>query len=90
MFYKSGFQSLVPAILITLSLAVGTAVHAQALEILNPPVKVKAAKKAAKKTAGNRAKFDSGSQETVKQREARLRRECQGATNAGACSGYTR
>ena len=67
-------------------------VQAQALEILNPPLQIKAVRKAVKKKAGsgNKTKFDSGSQETVKERSTRLKRECQGATNAGACSGYTR
>jgi hypothetical protein len=63
---------------------------AQALEILNPPIQVKATTKASKKKRGNQAKFVPGSQETSKERSARLRRECQGAANAGACTGYTR
>lgn len=64
---------------------------AQALDVLNPPVQVHAKKKAVKqKTAGNNAKFMPGSQETTRERSARLKRECQGAVNAGACSGYTR
>lgn len=66
-------------------------VAAQALEILNPPIKVSAKAKSGKKAKrGNNAKFMPGSQETVKQRESRLYRECKGAVNAGACSGYTR
>lgn len=65
--------------------------RAQALDVLNPPVQVHAKKKSVKqKTAGNNAKFMPGSQETTKERSARLKRECQGAVNAGACSGYTR
>lgn len=64
---------------------------AQALDVLNPPVQVHAKKKAVKqRTAGNNAKFMPGSQETTRERSARLKRECQGAVNAGACSGYTR
>ncbi len=66
---------------------------AQAQEILNPPIKASANKKPAKsKTAGQgkKVKFLPGSEETVKQRSERLQRECQGAVNAGACSGYTR
>lgn len=68
-------------------------VQAQTVEVVNPPVKVAAKKKVPKnKTAshGAKAKFLPGSQETVSQRSARLKRECYGATNAGACSGYTR
>lgn len=48
----------------------------------------KAAKKAVKKTA--KPVFVPGSAETVAQRSARLKRECKGAVNAGACAGYTR
>lgn len=65
--------------------------HAQALDILNPPLQVHAKKKAGKhKSAGNNAKFSPGSQETTKERSARLQRECKGGVNAGACAGYTR
>lgn len=62
-----------------------TGAAAQAPDVLNPPVKT--TKKKAKKP---RAKFDSGSQETKKERVARLKRECKGEVNAGACTGYTR
>ena len=66
-------------------------VQAQALDILNPPLQVQAKKKASKhKSAGNNAKFSPGSQETTKERSARLQRECKGGVNAGACAGYTR
>ena len=68
-------------------------VQAQSFEAVNPPVKVATKKKVSKnKTArhGGKTKFLPGSQETVSQRSARLKRECNGATNAGACSGYTR
>ena len=67
------------------------AAQAQALDILNPPLQVQTKKKAVKhKSAGNKAKFSPGSQETTKERSARLQRECKGAVNAGACTGYTR
>ena len=65
--------------------------RAQALDLLNPPLQVQAKKKTTKqKSAGSKAKFLPSSQETTKERSARLKRECQGAVNAGACSGYTR
>ena len=71
--------------------ALPQAVQAQALDILNPPLQVQAKKKAAKhKSAGNKAKFSPGSQETTKERSARLQRECKGGVNAGVCAGYTR
>ena len=65
---------------------------AQASEVLNPPGKTTAKKKAKKpKTEGGaQAKFIPGSQETKKERSARLTRECKGEVNAGACTGYTR
>ena len=34
-------------------------------------------------------KFVPGSQETKKERVTRLKRECKGQVNAGACAGYT-
>ena len=69
-----------------------TTAHAQAPEVLNPPTK-STAKKKAKKSKGAAtatAKFVPGSQETKKERSARLTRECKGEVNAGACTGYTR
>ena len=69
-----------------------TTAHAQAPEVLNPPTKTTAKKKAKKpKTqTGAKAKFIPGSQETKKERSARLTRECKGGVDAGACSGYTK
>jgi hypothetical protein len=73
------------------ALVLPSAAGAQALDILNPPLQVQAKKRAAKhKTAGNKTTFSSGSQETTKERNARLQRECKGAVNAGACAGFTR
>jgi len=44
-----------------------------------------------KKTgASGQVRFLPGSAETAKERSSRLRRECQGQVNAGACAGYTR
>ena len=67
------------------------AAQARALDILNPSFQFQAKKKTAKnKTSGNKTTFSSGSQETTKERTARLQRECKGAVNAGACAGFTR
>jgi hypothetical protein len=70
--------------------------HAQAQTQPAPeggkPAKSKS-KKAAKSgsaASGGKAKFIAGSGETAAQRTARLKRECKGAVDAGACSGYTR
>ncbi|MDW5443827.1 hypothetical protein [Polaromonas sp. SM01] len=85
-------QPLMAMLAATLLLAGGAEARAQALEVLNPPVQVKAGKKPAKtKLAGQgkTAKFIPGSQETKKERSTRLKRECKGRVNAGACEGYT-
>lgn len=49
------------------------------------------AKKAKKSTAGKQGKLivPEGSGETAAARSARLRRECKGRPNAGACTGHT-
>ena len=39
---------------------------------------------------GGQVRFLPGSAETAKDRSNRLRRECKGQVNAGACAGYTR
>ena len=69
-----------------------TGAQAQAPEVLNPPIKTGPSKKAkkAKAAASARAKFMSGSQDGKKERVARLKRECKGGVDAGACTGYTR
>jgi UDP-N-acetyl-D-mannosaminuronic acid transferase (WecB/TagA/CpsF family) len=47
-------------------------------------------KKARKKTGvSGQIRFLPGSAETTKERSSRLKRECKGLVNAGACSGYT-
>ncbi|MDB5742169.1 MAG: hypothetical protein JWR68_484 [Polaromonas sp.] len=46
--------------------------------------------KAKKKTAGTgQVRFLPGSGETTRERSTRLKRECKGGVNAGACAGYT-
>ena len=79
-----------------LGFLLATGAHAQAPEVLNPPAKstvkssIKKKAKSPKHAAGAKAKFIPGSQETRKERTARLTRECKGEVNAGACTGYTR
>ena len=79
-----------------LGFLLATGAYAQAPDVLNPPTKsdtksaAKKKAKNAKRQASARAKFVSGSQETKKERSARLTRECKGEVNAGACTGYTR
>ena len=49
----------------------------------------KSAKAKKKVHGGGQTRFLPGSAETVKDRSNRLKRECKGQVNAGACSGYT-
>lgn len=65
--------------------------QAQAPDVLNPPIKTtKKKSKKPKAQAGAKAKFISGSQETKTERNTRLKRECKGGVDAGACAGYTK
>jgi hypothetical protein len=50
----------------------------------------KKAKKPKASSPAKSTKFMPGSQETPKDRAARLKRECKGQVNAGACEGHTR
>ncbi len=45
--------------------------------------------KKAKKSGGGKIQFLRGSEETANERSSRLKRECKGRVNAGACAGYT-
>ena len=89
---KSVFGA-VHALLVVAALVQGTA-HVQAAEAAQTATqseKAKPGKKPAKPQArASKVKFMPGSEETVSQRVARLKRECKGAVNAGACEGYTR
>jgi hypothetical protein len=49
----------------------------------------KKGKKPAAASHGKIPKILPSSQETTKERSARLKRECKGRVNAGACEGYT-
>ena len=88
---KKQFSKTAMALIVAASVLMGSA-YAQVPAPGDQPTTVKARKKAAKNHApsGARAKFIQGSEETVAQRTARLKRECKGGVNAGACAGYTR
>ena len=88
---KKVFSKPAMAFMVATAMLMGSAC-AQALESGDQPTTVKARKKPAKNHApkGARAKFIQGSEETVAQRTARLKRECKGGVNAGACAGFTR
>jgi hypothetical protein len=80
------------AFLVLAAVLIGS-VHAQPAEPVNKPATTKTKKKAAKTAAtghGSRVKFMRGSEETTQERSTRLKRECEGRVNAGACEGYTR
>lgn len=49
----------------------------------------KSKKKSAKGGGGGQMKILPGSAETTKERNDRLKRECKGRVNAGACAGFT-
>ena len=49
-------------------------------------VAINAKKKAGR---GNQIRFLPGSAETTRERSSRLKRECKGRVNGGACEGYT-
>ncbi|MBK5204925.1 MAG: hypothetical protein JJD98_05815 [Polaromonas sp.] len=68
-------------------------VPAYSAEPVDKPAKTKASKKAAKAAATGhvgKVTFLRGSEETAQERSTRLKRECKGRVNAGACEGYTR
>lgn len=68
-------------------------IPAYSAEPVGKPEKTKADKKAAKATATGhvgKVTFLRGSEETAQERSTRLKRECKGRVNAGACEGYTR
>lgn len=80
------------AVLVNTALA-----QAQSPVPADPPAATKTKKKAVKKKAANKpvnpvgkAKFLRGSEESTAERNARLKRECKGGVNAGACAGFTR
>lgn len=64
----------------------------QSTDAGNVPASDKATKKAvktAKAAHAGQVRFLPGSAETTKERSTRLKRECKGRVNAGACEGYT-
>jgi hypothetical protein len=64
---------------------------AQSADDVTQPTKAKTkAKKKAASARGNKVKYVRGSEESTSERSTRLKRECKGRVNAGACEGYTR
>ncbi len=82
-----------PAVAFMLAAAMLTgSVCAQVPESGDQPTTAKTRKNASKNRVakGAKARFIQGSEETVAQRTARLKRECKGGVNAGVCAGFTR
>lgn len=81
------------AFMVVAALLMGSAhAEAQPAEAGDQPAKTKPKKKAAKTAVtgqGGKVKFMPGSGETAQERSTRLKRECKGRVNAGACEGYT-
>jgi hypothetical protein len=57
--------------------------------VLPVPASAEKPKKASAVKKQGSTKFLPGSQETRKERSERLKRECKGKVDAGACAGYT-
>ena len=72
---------------ICLSAMLIASAHAASASGDKPAASVKTKKKTG---ASGQVRFLPGSAETLKERSSRLKRECQGQVNAGACAGYTR
>jgi hypothetical protein len=90
---KSAYAWIVSAAVALGMLGSVQAVQAQAADGVTQPAKAKTKVKAKKKAAtarGNKVKYVRGSEETTSERSTRLKRECKGRVNAGACEGYTR
>lgn len=81
------------AFVVLAAMLINTA-HAQSPVPSDPPAATaKTKKKPAKNKVANpvgKAKFLRGSEESTAERNARLKRECKGGVNAGACAGFTR
>ena len=75
------------AVIVMAAIAMG---NAQAREVSYDNGVTPFATKVKKRTGRGQTKFLPGSAETVRERSARLQRECRGGVNAGACAGYTR
>jgi NAD(P)H-hydrate repair Nnr-like enzyme with NAD(P)H-hydrate dehydratase domain len=89
---KTSLTRPVMALFAMLALVLGSP-HALSAEPTGQPAKAKAKTKTAtdaRKGQVGRVTFLRGSEETTGERSARLKRECKGGVNAGACAGYTR
>jgi hypothetical protein len=91
---KLSFHLLVLALALTFGAATAAAQSKPNREYSGEAKKPKKSKVGGQKSGGvgkaTGVVFYDGSAENSNKREARLRRECKGRPNAGACEGYTR
>ena len=85
---KYGVTTLFWPMLLAANLLIGNA-HAGSASTESSGV-ADSAKAKKKAHGGGQVRFMPGSAETVKERSNRLKRECKGQVNAGACAGHTR
>ncbi|MES2415484.1 MAG: hypothetical protein V4614_16920 [Pseudomonadota bacterium] len=92
MIQKSALQCACSALLGVCLMAVGpfSAIAADNDAASTPATSSTAKKKKADKPKSSKVKFLRSSEESHAERRARLKLECKGAVNAGACTGYTR
>ena len=76
-------------VLAVLALALSLGIAAPGAHADNQKEKQAARADSVKKAPPGKVKFLPGSQESAKERATRLKRECKGGVNAGACLGYT-
>ena len=81
-------RSLRAGVFLAVALLGGQLVQAASKHDGDQSASVKKAKKAKGGNAGQ-IRFLPGSEETTRDRNNRLRGECRGRVNAGACAGYT-
>ena len=90
-FGKTLAAAIVTATLGWSSAALSATTHAPNVSATTDGSKAKrvASRQKAKPTV-NKVEFLRGSEESVAERNRRLKRECKGGVNAGACAGHTR
>ena len=86
---KTKQTSLAQSALAVLALALSLALAATGVHADTKKGKKAAVASSTKKASSKKVKFLPGSQESVGERATRLKRECKGAVNAGACQGHT-
>lgn len=86
---KTSFIRPAMALLAAAALVVASP-QALSAEPAGKPAKSKSSKKKVKGPQPGKVAFLRSSEETAGERSIRLKRECKGGVNAGACAGYTR